>query len=292
MVLYGRQKKPYGYVGLGEVFVLIFFGYMATMGTVYTQTGRAPLAAWLLATGIGLIACALLMVNNIRDIPTDSQAGKRTLAVRLGEKKARWSYYIMLALATMLAISLVLWGYDVAIGFLGLLIWVVYLARPVIAGASGHDLLSVLRNTGLFELSYAVIIAGALVLTTFFPQWPWNATGWSILGISWGIWLIVEVAAIAIRSRRRSHSVADSSDGDTAESSDGADNAADDDEANSIGDGVTNTIVATADTNGDEAASETATATDMDATDIAGDQGESAEDVSSENPQRDSAASE
>ncbi|MDY5589610.1 MAG: 1,4-dihydroxy-2-naphthoate polyprenyltransferase [Arcanobacterium sp.] len=202
---YTGGKNPYGYIGLGEIFVMLFFGYMATVGTVYTQTGRAPLLAWALATGIGLIACALLMVNNIRDIPTDKQAGKRTLAVRLGQRKARWSYYAMLAAAVVLATLLYLWGYAVAPAFLGLLVWVVALSRPVISGATGHDLLGVLRNTGLFELSYAILVAGALVFTTLFPHWAWGTIGWALLLLVWLVWLAVEAGKLLLRNRHHQH---------------------------------------------------------------------------------------
>lgn len=264
--LYTGGKYPYGYMGLGEVFVLIFFGYMATIGTVYTQTGRAPLAAWLLATGVGLIACALLMVNNIRDIPSDTQAGKRTLAVLLGERKARWSYYAMLAVAVVLASSLVLWGYAVAVGFLGLLIWVVYLARPVIAGATGHNLLGVLRNTGLFELTYAVSVAAALVLGVFFSHWPWGIIGWVILGISWGTWILVEIALLAIRSSRTSHTPTSSTStsststqGDEDAATSDADSDAPEDDDASTTDDVTDNVAATDDNDNTDADDEDST---------------------------------
>ena len=200
---YTGGKHPYGYAGLGELFVLIFFGYMATIGTVYTQTGKAPLAAWLLATGIGLIACALLMVNNIRDIPSDAKAGKRTLAVRLGEKKARWAYYALLAVPVVLASAMNLWGYQVLFGMLAMLVWVIYLSRPVVNGAKGAALLPVLRNTGLFELVYAVVVAAGLVFTTLFPDFYWSIAGWAIVLVAWVIWMLVEIASAVARSRRK-----------------------------------------------------------------------------------------
>ena len=93
---YTGGKNPYGYLGLGDVFVFVFFGLVATLGTTYTQAGQLSLAAIIGAIGTGLIACALLMANNVRDIPTDRKAGKKTLAVRLGDKHARESYVLML----------------------------------------------------------------------------------------------------------------------------------------------------------------------------------------------------
>ena len=204
---YTGGKHPYGYAGLGELFVLLFFGYMATVGTVYTQTLKAPLAAWILATGIGLVACALLMVNNIRDIPTDEQAGKRTLAVRLGENRARWSYYGMLAVAVVLASSMYLWGFTVLFGMLAMLVWVVYLSRPVIRGAQGHELLPVLRNTGLFELVYAVAVTAGLVCSVYFPCKYWVTIGWGIAGAAWILFVLVEIALGVARSKQTASAV-------------------------------------------------------------------------------------
>jgi 1,4-dihydroxy-2-naphthoate octaprenyltransferase len=103
---YTGGKNPYGYMGLGDVFVFVFFGLVATLGTTYTQAGQINLPAIIGAIGTGLIATALLMANNVRDIPTDMQAGKKTLAVRLGDKHARESYVLMLAVAILLVVIL------------------------------------------------------------------------------------------------------------------------------------------------------------------------------------------
>lgn len=219
---YTGGKHPYGYAGLGEVFVLIFFGYMATMGTVYTQTDAAPLAAWLLATGIGLIACALLMVNNVRDIPTDQQAGKHTLAVRLGEKRARWAYYGFLAIAVVLAAAMYLWGFTLLMGMLGMLVWVVYLSRPVIGGATGHALLPVLRNTGLFELTYAIAVAVGMVVSVYWPHMYWTIAGWAIAGLAWLGFALVEIVA-AIKGKQSATDTTDTAETtDTVETTDAA----------------------------------------------------------------------
>src|SRR5699024_10838392 len=96
---YTGGKKPYGYMGLGEVFVFVFFGLVAVLGTTFTQADEVSGLAWAGAVGTGLVSTSLLMANNVRDIPTDRESGKMTLAVRLGDTAARWSYPIMLAVA-------------------------------------------------------------------------------------------------------------------------------------------------------------------------------------------------
>ena len=199
---YTGGKHPYGYTSLSELFVLIFFGYGATVGTVYVQTDEAPVVSWILATGVGFVACALLMVNNIRDIPTDEQAGKKTLAVRIGQNKARWSYYVLMALAVVLASSVYLWNFGIFVGMLAMLVWVVFIARPVISGATGKDLLPALRNTAIFELVYAVLIAAGLSLNHYYPSDKWATAGWIITAGVWIIWLVVEVVFGMIRSRQ------------------------------------------------------------------------------------------
>ena len=155
---YTGGEHPYGYMGLGEVFVMIFFGYMATVGTTYTQTGTAPWMAWVAGTGVGLIACALLMINNIRDIPTDSVTGKRTLAVRLGDNRARWAYVAMLVGALACAVMIGVGSWPVLMGAIGIALGPILLTPPVLKGAAGRDLIPVLRDTGLFELCYAIVL--------------------------------------------------------------------------------------------------------------------------------------
>ena len=102
---YTGGPRPYGYLGLGELFVFVFFGLVATAGTTYVLIERLTGLSLVAGTAVGLLACALLVVNNLRDIPTDSQSGKRTLAVRLGDAWTR-VLYAGLILATFALISM------------------------------------------------------------------------------------------------------------------------------------------------------------------------------------------
>ena len=154
---YTGGSRPYGYMGLGEVFVFLFFGLMATLGTTWTQAGQLPASAWLGATGVGLIACALLMANNIRDIPTDSLVRKNTLAVRMGDRRARLAYVAMLVIPLLLALLIAVWS-PWALLTLILAPAVAAQSTRVLSGAQGRDLIVVLRDTGLIELGYGVLL--------------------------------------------------------------------------------------------------------------------------------------
>ena len=184
---YTGGSRPYGYAGLGEAFVFVFFGLMATTGTLYVQGGSVPGWAWLAACGIGLIACSLLMVNNLRDIGTDPLHGKRTLAVRLGERGARAAFCAMLAAPIPLGVIALWWARSAheaqggvgasggaATAVVGYLIYLVYLlflmplavraVRPVLRGVAGRALIPSLRDAGLYELVYGIATAVALVV--------------------------------------------------------------------------------------------------------------------------------
>ena len=102
--LYTGGPKPYGYLGLGEVMVLAFFGFVATAGSAFVQIERVPAAAWWGSLVVGLLACAIILVNNIRDLDTDAAAGKRTLAVRIGSARAR-ALFMVLVLGALLAVA-------------------------------------------------------------------------------------------------------------------------------------------------------------------------------------------
>jgi 1,4-dihydroxy-2-naphthoate octaprenyltransferase len=160
---YTGGKNPYGYRGLGEVFVFIFFGLVATLGTAYTQAHQLTLPAYIGAVGTGLIATALLMANNIRDIPTDKDVGKMTLAVRLGDEAARISYVMMLAVALLLPLVLVSthpWMWLILLTALlgGTPSWTVL--RRHEPGA----LIPVLKQTGIINLAYAALFTVAIVM--------------------------------------------------------------------------------------------------------------------------------
>jgi len=160
---YTGGRRPYGYRGLGEVGVFVFFGLVATAGTTYTQADRVPWVAWLGAVGVGLLACALLMVNNLRDIPTDALTGKRTVAVRLGDRRARWGYAGLVVAPVLLGAACALaapWSLLVLL----LLAPVVVLAVVVLAGARGVALVPVLAGTGLVQLAYGVLLGLGLAL--------------------------------------------------------------------------------------------------------------------------------
>lgn len=167
---YTGGKKPYGYSGFGEVGVFCFFGLAATLGTAYTQLGRLNVGSWLGAIGVGLLACAILMINNIRDIPTDRLAGKRTLAVRLGDHRARICYlaFLLGALVAGLAAALLVtpwaWALVLLIGP------AVLLTIPVRWGATGPALVPVLAGTSALELAYAIILSLAFIIGA--PSYP------------------------------------------------------------------------------------------------------------------------
>lgn len=164
---YTGGKNPYGYLGLGDVFVFVFFGLVATLGTTYTQAGSLSWASLVGAISTGLIAVALLMANNVRDIPTDSEVGKRTLAVRLGDRNARLSYVLLLAIAILLPLALVTqkpWILLVLLLIPATLVpsWV------MLSGKTRKALIPVLKQTGLINLGFSVLYGLAMVLPKLF----------------------------------------------------------------------------------------------------------------------------
>ncbi|MHA7276965.1 1,4-dihydroxy-2-naphthoate polyprenyltransferase [Arthrobacter sp. Hz1] len=162
---YTGGRNPYGYMGLGDVFVFVFFGLVATLGTTYTQAGQLNAVAWIGAIGTGIIAMALLMANNVRDIPTDREAGKITLAVRLGDTTARITYVMMLAAALLLPLFLV---YDYPWVLLVLLLVPACLMPSwlMLKGKKRRSLIPVLKQTGLINLGFSVLFGAGVVLTT------------------------------------------------------------------------------------------------------------------------------
>ena len=158
---YTGGKRPYGYSGLGEVFVFVFFGLVATLGTTYTQALTLSVAAIAGAVGVGALASAILVANNLRDIPTDQSHRKRTLAVRLGESRTRQLYAGLVVVAL---VCVLLAGVIHRSALIALLSFVlaVPLLRRVGGGARGKDLVPVLSGTGRFELVYGVLLGVGL----------------------------------------------------------------------------------------------------------------------------------
>ena len=154
---YTGGERPYGYAGLGELFVFVFFGLVATLGTQYAQVLRLSWFGLLGAVGVGAIAMAILVANNVRDIPSDTVSGKRTLAVRLGD---RWTRRLWLGLVLVSALACGgMWPFApwALLGLLALpLSW--RGARAVLGGAHGRDLVPAIASTGLYEIGYAALV--------------------------------------------------------------------------------------------------------------------------------------
>jgi 1,4-dihydroxy-2-naphthoate polyprenyltransferase len=164
--LYSGGPRPYADLGLGELMVFVFFGVMATAGSAYVQVEAVPNAAWWASLPMGLLAVAILVANNLRDIPTDAVAGKRTLAVRLGERRTRRFYRLCVsgAFAAVLAGVLV----DAIDRGSGLPAWsllafgaAVAAIEPmrVIGRASGRALIGVLVGTARLQIVFGVLLA-------------------------------------------------------------------------------------------------------------------------------------
>ncbi len=162
---YTGGPRPYGYAGLGEVFVFVFFGVVATVGSTYVQLGRVTWISALASLAVGAYATAILVVNNLRDIPGDTTSGKRTLAVRLGDQRTRLLYAALMVVPYVVLPFLAgLSGRPLAaLAFVGLLAG----ARPistVLGGAKGIDLVPVLAATGRAQLVFGVLLSLGLVV--------------------------------------------------------------------------------------------------------------------------------
>lgn len=161
---YTGGSRPYGYAGLGEVAVFVFFGPVAVLGTVLTQSGPPNALALVSAVSVGLLTCAVLVANNLRDIPTDAVSGKRTLAVVLGDRDTRRLYAALALLPFLLTAveGLRAWPPLIALAALPLAVAPV---RAVLTGADGRALIRVLGQTGVLLLGWSVLTAVGLGLT-------------------------------------------------------------------------------------------------------------------------------
>ena len=158
---YTGGAKPYGYVGLGEISVFIFFGIVATVGSYYVQVEELNLQIFIVAIPMGTLACAILAINNLRDRAQDQIVGKKTLAVRLGDNGARRLYIALLISAHLFA--LLTFKPAAALTLLATpLTW--SLARGVLSGVSGADLIPYLARTGKLQLVFALLFALGLVI--------------------------------------------------------------------------------------------------------------------------------
>jgi 1,4-dihydroxy-2-naphthoate octaprenyltransferase len=158
---YTGGKNPYGYSGLGEVSVFTFFGLVATMGTYYVQTESVTALSFIVAIPMGALSCAILAVNNIRDRAQDELVGKRTLAVRLGDRKARHLYVSLLVLAHVAALATL-----IPTAMLTLLVAPMSfsISKLVLSGVSGKELIPALGRTGKLQLIFAILFAVALAI--------------------------------------------------------------------------------------------------------------------------------
>jgi 1,4-dihydroxy-2-naphthoate polyprenyltransferase len=166
-VLYTGGPRPYGYEGLGEVFVFLFFGLVAVTGSYFAQVEELTWEALVLAVPVGLLASAILVVNNVRDLETDRRAGKRTLAVRLGRSRARGLYAAMVYLAFLCAPLPWLLGSDDLSAWL-LLSWAALpLAVPVVrivrSRSDGPSLNGALARTGMLQLVFCALLSAGIL---------------------------------------------------------------------------------------------------------------------------------
>ena len=158
---YTGSKRPYGYLGLGEISVFLFFGLVATMGSYYVQTQQITRQSFIVAVPMGCLACAILAINNLRDRAQDELVGKRTLAVRLGDARARKLFIALLLLAH---ISVLTVSGENTLLTLALLPQTFIIVKKVRNGATGSALIPLLGKTGQLQLWFAVALSIALVL--------------------------------------------------------------------------------------------------------------------------------
>ena len=162
---YTGGPKPYGYAGFSEVFVFTFFGLVAVVGTAFVQTERVTRVAWAAAVPVGFLATALLVTNNLRDIPGDTTSGKRTLAVRIGDAATRQLYValVVAALAGCVGVAAAVGSWWPLAGLAAVAVAVAPL-KTVRGGAHGRALIAVLAATGRLQLVFGLLLSVGLVL--------------------------------------------------------------------------------------------------------------------------------
>lgn len=156
---YTGGKNPYGYRGLGELSVFLFFGVIATMGTYYAQTEEITLLSFIVSIPMGALSCAILAINNLRDRPKDELVGKLTVAVRIGDRKARVMYVALLALAHIAAIATLI---PTTLLTLVALPITLSISRQVLSGVSGKELIPVLGKTAKLQMIFSILLAVGL----------------------------------------------------------------------------------------------------------------------------------
>ena len=160
---YTGGKKPYGYFGFGEISVFLFFGLVATVGSYYVQTEEISARSVLLSIPIGALACAILVMNNLRDLPLDAQVGKRTFSVRIGDTNTRYFYVSLLVTAQVISA----YAYTFNSYALLTLIWLpltVKNCRLVLQGVAGKELIPLLISTARLQLLLSFTLGLALFL--------------------------------------------------------------------------------------------------------------------------------
>lgn len=162
---YTGGRRPYGYRGLGELSVFVFFGLVAVIGTTYVQVGRATPASVISGVAIGCLACAILVVNNLRDLASDARSGKRTLAVFLGSGRTRLLYAGLLVVPYVLALALAVAGRPWSVLAVLSAPLAVRATAPVLRGLAGAGLTPVLSATAMTELGYGALLAIGLAIS-------------------------------------------------------------------------------------------------------------------------------
>ena len=156
---YTGGKNPYGYKGLGELSVFLFFGVIATMGTYYAQTDELTLLSFIVSIPMGALSCAILAINNLRDRPKDALVGKLTVAVRIGDRNARLMFVSLLLVAHLAVIATLI---PTTLLTLLALPMSISISRQVLSGISGKELIPLLGKTGKLQMLFSILLAVGL----------------------------------------------------------------------------------------------------------------------------------